>query len=354
MKKQLSLILLLGGIVVLCLSFRSFKATVAETTFPKTKALHGRTIPIDTALFRYPWRIRVNGNRAVVEDLHGPDYFFHLFSYPEFRYLSSFSKRGEAPEEMLQAENFRWEGDDLWTLDCNKSEMVLWRFNAHRDSLLRHRVVKLQKELLRSLDFAIYSDTRFLIPDYSGESRFCWVDRKGKLLRKTGDIPSSNKKALEGSRPALAQAWRSFIDYNPRNGVLVVATQLGEVLEVYNLKENTRIVKVGGQGEPQFMVSRDGYGIPTGIMGYGDVQVTDRAIYTTFEGESFKDIANNYKKGVNAPNGGNRIYVYTLEGEPLRKYELDHYVDGIWVDEEKGIILAVDGNQDEPIVEFRM
>ncbi len=354
MKKQLSLILLLGGIVVLCLSFRFFKATVAETTFPKTKALHGRTIPIDTALFRYPWRIRVNGNRAVVEDLHGPDYFFHLFSYPEFRYLSSFSKRGEAPEEMLQAENFRWEGDDLWTLDCNKSEMVLWRFNAHRDSLLRHRVVKLQKELLRSLDFAIYSDTRFLIPDYSGESRFCWVDRKGKLLRKTGDIPSSNKKALEGSRPALAQAWRSFIDYNPRNGVLVVATQLGEVLEVYNLKENTRIVKVGGQGEPQFMVSRDGYGIPTGIMGYGDVQVTDRAIYTTFEGESFKDIANNYKKGVNAPNGGNRIYVYTLEGEPLRKYELDHYVDGIWVDEEKGIILAVDGNQDEPIVEFRM
>ena len=354
MKKQLSLILLLGGIVVLCLSFRFFKATVAETTFPKTKALHGRTIPIDTALFRYPWRIRVNGNRAVVEDLHGPDYFFHLFSYPEFRYLSSFSKRGEAPEEMLQAENFRGEGDDLWTLDCNKSEMVLWRFNAHRDSLLRHRVVKLQKELLRSLDFAIYSDTRFLIPDYSGESRFCWVDRKGKLLRKTGDIPSSNKKALEGSRPALAQAWRSFIDYNPRNGVLVVATQLGEVLEVYNLKENTRIVKVGGQGEPQFMVSRDGYGIPTGIMGYGDVQVTDRAIYTTFEGESFKDIANNYKKGVNAPNGGNRIYVYTLEGEPLRKYELDHYVDGIWVDEEKGIILAVDGNQDEPIVEFRM
>ena len=36
-------------------------------------------------------------------------------------------------------------------------------------------------------------------------------------------------------RPALAQAWRSFIDYNPDNGILAMATQLGEAIEIYNL-----------------------------------------------------------------------------------------------------------------------
>lgn len=43
-------------------------------------------------------------NKAVVLDLHGTDHYFHAFSYPEFHYLSSFGKRGDAPEEMLSAE----------------------------------------------------------------------------------------------------------------------------------------------------------------------------------------------------------------------------------------------------------
>ena len=36
------------------------------------------------------------------------------------------------------------------------------------------------------------------------------------------------------------------------------------------------------------------------------------------------------------------------------KYVLDHYIYGISVDEERGIITATDVNSDEPIVEFKM
>ena len=48
-------------------------------------------------------------------------------------------------------------------------------------------------------------------------------------MHKFGVIPTVDEDALRNVRPALAQAWRSFIDYNPRNGILAVATQLGEV-----------------------------------------------------------------------------------------------------------------------------
>ena len=133
---------------------------------------------------------------------------------------------------MLSAENFRWNGRFLWTLDSNKSELTRFGFASSSDSLLSLEVVSLDEELLRALDFVQYDDSTFIIPDYSGDSRFCLVSRQGKLLRKVGNIPTTNEDALESARPALAQAWRSFIDYNPHNGILVAATQLGEVLDI--------------------------------------------------------------------------------------------------------------------------
>lgn len=157
---------------------------------------------------------------------------------------------------------------------------------------------------------------------------------------------------MKHARPALAQAWRSFIDHNPRNGVLAAVTQLGEVLEVFNLKDSTHVVRIGPHGEPEFKLS-EGYGIPTGIMGFSDVQVTDSAIYAVFHGRSFKEIAQNARKSIQV-DGGQYIYVFNLKGEPLCKYVLDHCIYGISVNEQKGTILATDVNKDEPIIEYTM
>ena len=72
----------------------------------------------------------------------------------------------------------------------------------------------------------------------------------------------------------MAQAWRSFLDYNPHDGVLAMVTQLGEVLEVYNLKDSMEVIRIVENGEPKFKIF-EGYGIPSGIMGFSDVQVNE-------------------------------------------------------------------------------
>ena len=51
---------------------------------------------------------------------------------------------------------------------------------------------------------------------------------------------------------------------------------------------------------------------------------------------------------------GYYIYVFSLTGEPLCKYVLDHCIYGISVDEQNGIILAMDVNKDDPIIEYSM
>lgn len=321
--------------------------------FPQTVELAGTPLPLDTAVFRYPFRIRVQADRAVVMDLHGTDHFFHAFSLPDFRHLASFGRRGDGPDDLISAENMRWAGDTLHVLDSGKSQVAHFVFAPAADSLLRVGTVSLDRQLLRVLDFVSISDSTCLVPDYSGDSRFCVVNRDGRLLRRFGSIPTANEDALLHSRPALAQAWRSFIDYNPRNGVLAAATQLGEVLELWNLRDSTHTVLMGPGGEPQFQV-RQGYGIPTGIMGFIDVQVADSAVYAIFQGTSFKEIGRSIRQGKSLPDGGRYLYVFSLTGKPLRCYVLDRHVCGIAVDEKRRILWTTDVNSDEPLVKFNL
>jgi len=321
--------------------------------FPSQKELKAVTIELDTAIFRYPFRMRANGDKVIVMDLHNADYYYHLFNYPDFNYISSFGKRGDSPEEMLMAENFRFVGDkdtEVWTLDSNKSKITRLGFSLSRDSLLPAKAVALDKDLLRSLDFCMYDDSIMIIPDYSGENRFCFVNASGDLLYKRGQIPSSNMDALNESKPALSQAWRSFVDYNPRHGILVAATQLGEVLEIYNYKDSTHLVLMGPNGEPEFQ-ERNGYAIPSGIMGFSDVQITDKYIYAVFHGRKFKDMVTDPNKII---DGGQYIYVFDLKGNPVNKYTLDRFINGLFVDEVGQTIYATDVNSDQPLVSFAL
>ncbi|NDV81655.1 BF3164 family lipoprotein [Bacteroides sp. 51] len=329
------------------------ESVIHYTSFPTGKELKAITIELDTAIFRYPFRMQAQGDRVIVMDLHNANHYFHLFTYPEFRYVSSFGKRGDAPDEMLAAENFRFVGDqevEVWTLDSNKSTITRLGFSTSRDSLLHAKAVALDKNLLRPLDFCIYEDSLMIIPDYSGENRFCFVSPAGKLLYKSGQIPTTNLVALNESKPVLSQAWRSFVDYHPRHGIVAAATQLGEVLEIYNYRDSTHTVLIGPNGEPEFQ-EMNGYAIPAGIMGFSDVQVTDNYIYTVFHGRKFKDMMKNPDKIV---DGGQFIYVFDLKGNPVCKYTLDRFVNGLFVDETTQKIYATDVNSNQPLVYFAL
>lgn len=239
-------IVLRTGISFLLSLFYSFSCATKENQkcsscikFPQEKELKGNTVELDTALFRYPFRIQIEGDKAIVMNLHEADHYYHVFQYPGFKYLNSFGRRGDSPEEMLSADNVRCLNDAIWTLDANHSELGRFVFSLFGDSLLRDEVISLDKSLLRVLDFVQYDDSTFIIP--------------------------------------------------------------------------------------------------SGIMGFRDVQVTDRVIYAVFHGRTFIEIAQ--QKGY-AVGGRQSIYVVSLQGEPLCKYGLDRYINGIHVNEETKIIIA--------------
>ena len=75
------IVLLIGSLVSCSESSRHFPR---YEDFPDEKALNAQVIHLNTALFRYPFRVAVKDGIAIIMDLHNVDYFFHAFSYPEW------------------------------------------------------------------------------------------------------------------------------------------------------------------------------------------------------------------------------------------------------------------------------
>lgn len=322
------------------------------TAFKTEESLYAKSIALDTVIFRYPFRVAVKEHLAVVLDLHNADHFFHAFSYPEWKHIVSFGQRGQAPEEMLSAETIRvCSPDSIWTVDANKMEITRWRINVKEGIATREEAIPLDKELIRTLDICL-ADSGFITPDYTGENRYCLVDFKGRLQQTNGAIPTE-KTYTSIAKPALAQAWRSFMDYLPEKQLLVMATQLGEVLEIYQLKDGSRKVIYGPHGEPEFQIHA-GDGIPTGIMGFSDIRITNNYIYAVFHGQTFKEIMQAQIKGTPLEDGGRYLCVFDHDGNPVKRYTLDHAIYSIAIDEQTGTIIATDVNSDHPIIKLQM
>src|SRR5690606_3408250 len=147
----------------------------------------------------------------------------------------------------------------------------------------------------------------------------------------------------------LAQAWRSFISYNPNHGILAMATQLGQVIEIYDLKKERVVERIGlDEGAPRFE-NRGGYAVPTGIMGYSDVHVGQEHIYTLFWSTSFEEIR---KRPEDRMKGGLFVHVYDIKGKPVRNYVLDRHITGFHINESSGRMIGLDVNINQPVVVY--
>lgn len=341
--KSLKLKLLLFCILIVSCK----ESTSVGFHFEEEKACTAITIG-DATIFRYPFRIRRQDSVFYVLDLHGKDFYCTCLTYPNLELKKEFASRGNGPEDYLSVENIRLSHSGLvYLLDANKQTINV--YDSREDSTYNR--IKLPKELIRSLDFALINDSLFAIADYTGKCRLHIMDGKGKIRHQLFHIPTKKKKNNNISDIVLAQAWRSFMDYNPNNGILAMATQLGQVIEIYNLKTNETVNLLYGKfGEPQF-ASQGGYAIPDGIMGYSDIYVGNKAIYAVFWGTSFKDI---HKNPFNTKEGGKIVQVFSLEGKPLKQYTLDRHITGFSIDEENNKMIALDANSDNQIVEYQL
>lgn len=308
--------------------------------FPEPVLITTTKSNFDSVYLKYPYRIRMVDSFMYVTNLHGDDYFCHRFEYPSLRYQTSFARKGKAPGEFLSLGNICAGNGKLLLLDVFARKLYQWK-----DGQMGLQT-SFPYEMGMVMDFASYNDSVIIVPGYTGKNRLCFVNTGGKTIRNIGTIP--NTRSIKVNDIALAKAWRPFIHYNPGNSIVALATQLGEVLEVYNLQSGQTSVTVGADGEPD-CVYQETNARPNGVMGYGDVYVGNRHIYALYWGHKLEDIKNGKITG----EGGGLFRLFNLSGKPVRQYQLDCLVTGFNINEDTGKVIATDANN-EQLVSFQI
>lgn len=70
---------------------------------------------------KYPYKIKVQDSIMCIWDLHGGDRFYHLYSYPELQFITSFAVNGRGPEEYISTGGFCMDKQHIYVFDTSRA-----------------------------------------------------------------------------------------------------------------------------------------------------------------------------------------------------------------------------------------
>lgn len=293
--------------------------------------LYGESRSVSMPFMKMPYRVALSDNYLTLLDLTSDSSFYHVVLYDSLRYVYSLGKKGSGPNEIVLPTPCQMDGTNLFILDGAKSYMYTYKLNKDKAELLD--VKKLPISL--TVDFICKNDTTVIAEDLSGSNRLIEVTPSGAT--KSFNIPLEERANIEKA----GYLWRSFMGYDRSLNKIALATQSGDVIEIYDLNNNTSTIIVGEDGMPRESSQ---------IEGYHDVQWSQGLIYALFSGRSRDELNQSFQVGKKQPDGGNILKVFDEEGNLLRKYLLDHFINGFCIYNNQ--VIGVTSNNDEPLIFF--
>ncbi|MEG0519217.1 MAG: BF3164 family lipoprotein [Bacteroidales bacterium] len=306
----------------------------APFEFKEIKALKHTVLDIGELNAVYPYRITIIDSIMYIMDLHGGNnIFFHAYSYPSLKSISSFGRKGNGPTEMNRASTIVNHNDSLFIYDGALSKVVTPFFS--NDSITDLTVVDKKKEYPNSLDFAVIGNKNYIFEDMTGQNRLIQVSEKG--VYNLFAIPGEDNQYLKDKY--IGYLWRAFIDYSPKLNKIVAATQNGQAIEIYDLNTSKSLVAIGKDGVPRY--EKEG-SMGSYLEGFCDVKWIDNKIYALYSGRTMAELTKYLDgTGEQLPNGGNIIYVFDENGKPIVQYNLDKFIDGFCFDKNSNCIIGI-------------
>lgn len=322
--------------------------------FAETQTLSPETVN-DDFIFDFPRQIALWDTLLIVRDAGalapGAASYFHVFSN-KGNYLGSVGRRGRGPGELLESATLTVDRQGwAYAYDPMSQKIVGYNLRTLRESpACEFKEFDMRNVLPRSHGKEEY--TRITDVLSLPEGRFLVIGNNGRL--RFGSFAGSDTvETLSNTYPRLTEdgtweeVWSIFNSscktrISPTGAKLASATYVGAVLDCFDTDGIQ--IKNGGTYriyEPVYKIF-EGV-VPTQItrtdhtvIGFEDIYVTDRYIYTLLNGSSQQDY--------NYPDA---VAVFDWQGNPVRSYRVGRKLCRLAVDEERGVIYAFTAEEGE-------
>lgn len=325
------------GAIVFCFTLSIYSCKEKPMDFSKVDSLKlEKTFALDSVICTYPV-MRVSHNLCCVADNSSYDAYFHIFTFPDFKYIKSVGHKGNGHGELNPLLSFSFRDNTICALGGNGNKIVSYEIEkgTFSETYLSDDIHPIQICNDDSCGWYVYSvDSEYMLYRIDGQGKAYPIMREPEPSDK---YPGFQKNYL----------WQSVIEYS--NGILTYATTSGDYISFLSKEQGFGCIGSyeSDNGKPKPTTKRYGNKLLTGItyIGYADLCLQKERIYAFFRGEELKSEP--------SANIENTIRTFDYKGSPLTKYKIEPTIEpsSFYVDEQnKKIYMTIPDNENQIFV----
>jgi hypothetical protein len=299
-----------------------------------------------------PNKIRIKSNKIVILESYSSDGelpVIHVVEKEKMEYLHSIGKLGFGPGEISDASSVEFGNSDSTISIYSAVDKKVSLFPLEPVELATSQV-KQKNYFTKAYSVLGFTDSTFLGLAVDSRARLLEFDSKGDSISSFGKNENfSTRKDLDPFN--LAQINMGWFGANDKKTHFAIASIFTNRIEIFDRKNKSiKTIHVGLKEHTKFdlLPESTGYFVHWDLSSpyyFRDVALTDTHIFALYGGLSEQQIQSN---SVIAKT----VYVYSLAGDFVAKFNLDTSITSIAVDQNLSKMYGISTDEDPGIVEF--
>lgn len=314
-----------------------------EEGFGKIIELKGESMPVETIFRVSETGMIANDSLLIVKNSNGK-YLFMAFSLPDFKYIKSFGIFGRGPHEFLYPKLVRTSEKNVLCYVYDRG--LLYSLNG--DLELKELSISMPKSHNNTFDdkqIQAWTDSNFVFVESTENGKAIFQFKQEK---DTADV----SQIYDLSFSKQHNSWASYIgDFgsNSEMNRAVYAYKYFKRLLFLDLQNDTQRTLIFDNEND--VKANDAIGTlgPGNVTHYWGMSAQKRYIYVLYSGRTPIEVTNELK------NSKGYIFVeqYDWNGNPIRKFKLDHW-GYFCVNEAETAIYLVSAYEEQPFIMYRL